>query len=82
MEIPTEFGETLSWNYLTYVREHPVSWSVPTRILYGELDNLTSMETITVFAKQSGAELTVMQGGEHWFHTAEQMRFLDDWILK
>ena len=34
-EIPTEFGETLSWNYLTYVREHPVSWHIPTRILYG-----------------------------------------------
>ena len=82
LEISTEFGETLSWDYLTYVREHPVSWSVPTRILYGEQDNLTSMETISAFAKQSGAELTVMQGGEHWFHTAEQMRFLDDWILK
>ena len=26
-------------------------------------------------------ELT-MKNGEHWFHTKEQMRFLDDWILK
>ena len=24
--------------------------------------------------------LTVMEGGEHWFHTEEQMRFLDEWI--
>ena len=31
-EIPTAFGETLSWRYLCYVREHPVSWRVPTRI--------------------------------------------------
>jgi len=22
-----------------------------------------------------------MDGGEHWFHTEEQMRFLDDWII-
>lgn len=82
MEIVTEFGETLSWDYLTYVREHPVSWQVPTRILYGEHDNLTSPETISAFAKNADAELTVMPGGEHWFHTEEQMRFLDAWILK
>ena len=24
--------------------------------------------------------LTVMENGEHWFHTEEQMRFLDEWI--
>ena len=23
-----------------------------------------------------------MAGGEHWFHTEEQMQFLDDWIRK
>ena len=54
LEIPTDFGETLSWKYLCYVREHPISWRVPTCILYGE----------------------------HWFHTDEQMRFLDDWITE
>ena len=80
-EIPTDFGETLSWSYLCYVREHPISWRVPTRILYGEKDNLTSIETISTFAKKVGAALTVMPNGEHWFHTEEQMRFLDDWIL-
>ena len=79
-EIATPFGETLSWRYLCYVREHPISWRVPTRILYGEKDNLTSMETISAFAARHGAELTVMPGGEHWFHTAEQMAFLDGWI--
>ncbi len=79
-EIPTDFGETLSWRYLLYVRAHPISWNVPTRILYGERDDLTSLETISAFAKRIGAELTVMPDGEHWFHTPEQMRFLDDWI--
>ena len=74
-EIPTEFGETLSWKYLTYVRAHPIVWSVPSRILYGEHDNLTSFETISDFAQRIGAPLTVMKGGEHWFHTEEQMEF-------
>lgn len=79
-EIPTDFGETLLWDYLLYVRQHPIAWNVPTRILYGEHDNLTSLETVSAFARRHHAKLTVMPGGEHWFHTPEQMRFLDDWI--
>lgn len=79
-EIPTEFGETLSWNYLCYVREHPLHWRVPTCILYGGRDSLTSPETVTAFAERTGAELTVMPDGEHCFHTQRQLQFLDSWI--
>ena len=79
-EIPTEFGETLSWDWLCDVRRHPLRWTVPTRILYGEHDNLTPLETMTTFAARIGAPLTVMPGGEHWFHTPEQMAFLNRWI--
>ena len=78
--IPTEFGETLSWAYLCYVRAHPIRWSIPTYILYGGKDHLTSGETISAFADQIGANLTVMEDGEHWFHTEEQMEVLDHWI--
>lgn len=79
-EIPTDFGETLSWEYLCYVRRNPVDWHVPTHILYGENDNLTSLETISRFAAKINATLTIMSGGEHWFHTEKQMRFLDEWL--
>ena len=51
---------------------------IPTE--FGEKDNLTSIETISEFAERIGASLTVMKDGEHWFHTEEQMEFLDDWI--
>ena len=78
--ISTSFGEDLSWEYLRYVREHPVCWSVPTKILYGSQDNLTSYETMSVFAMTHDADLTVMEEGEHWFHTDGQMRYLDNWI--
>lgn len=81
-EVETEFGETLSWEYLSYVKNHPIRWSVPTSILYGEKDNLTSKETITKFAEQIGATLTIMGNGEHWFHTDEQLNFLDTWVKK
>lgn len=79
-EIPTEFGETLSWEYLCYVRNNIIEWNISTCILYGEKDNLTSMETISEFANKTGASLTIMKNGEHWFHTDEQMKFLDNWI--
>ena len=45
-EIPTNFGEILSWKYLCYVREHPISWRVPTEILYGEKAAMTALQTV------------------------------------
>lgn len=81
-KIETNFGETLSWEYFCYAKEHPVIWTIPAHILYGDNDNLTSYETICSFANRIGATLTVMKNGEHWFHTQEQMSFLDDWIRR
>lgn len=78
--IHTDFGEDLSWEYLCYVKSHPIEWHVPTQILYGSKDHLMSIDTITDFALKHNAVLTVMEGGEHWFHTEEQMLFLDGWI--
>lgn len=78
--VHTDFGEDLSWEYLCYVRKHPISWSVSTDILYGSKDNLTSIETMTAFVKTHHSSLTIMDDGEHWFHTEEQMQFLDQWI--
>lgn len=79
--IDTAFGEVLSWEYLQWVRNHPIQWDVPTSILYGGADNMQSMEAIKTFADSIGAELTVMDNGEHWFHTDEQMKFLNQWIV-
>lgn len=79
-EIKTEFGETLSWRYLQDVRQHPIRWRVPTAILYGSGDALMPRETVEAFARRTGATLTVMEGGEHWFHTKAQMQFLDAWV--
>ena len=80
--IPGSFGLVHSWDYLCCVREHPVEWNVPTAILYAEHDDLTPYETIAAFAEAHDASLTVMPNGEHWFHTGEQMAFLDEWFLK
>lgn len=79
-EIKTSFGEILSWEYLTFVKKNPIEWNIPTYILYGEKDNMTSYETILNFANKTKANLTIMKGGEHWFHTDQQIEFLDNWI--
>lgn len=79
-EIPTDFGETLSWEYLRFFRDNPINWDIPTEILYGEKDNLTSRETVEAFIERHHATLAVMENGEHWFHTDEQIAFLDDWM--
>jgi pimeloyl-ACP methyl ester carboxylesterase len=78
--IPTSFGQTLSWEYWCYVNEHPIKkWCFPTYILYGDKDNLTELSVVENFIKHFECHLTVMENGEHWFHTPEQLNTLDKW---
>lgn len=80
-EIPTQFGETLSWPYYSYVRENPVAvWTPPTAILYGTADNLTEREVLDAFARRFHCDVTTIENGEHWFHTEEQIACLDSWL--
>jgi uncharacterized protein len=80
-KIPTSFGETLDWDYYTYVREHPLErWDIPTAILYGSADNLTERDVIDTFSRRFAGEVTVMQNGEHYFHTNEQLAVLGQWL--
>lgn len=81
-EIPTSFGETLSWQYWQYALGHPITqWDSPTAILYGSADNLTPRRTAETFSARFHAGLTVMEDGEHWFHTPAQLEVLRRWTL-
>ena len=78
--IPTAFGQTLSWEYLRWARQHPIrEWRAPTRILYAGRDELTDRSTADAFAARFGCALTVMEEGEHWFHTSVQMAAVQTW---
>ena len=81
-EIETSFGELLSWEYLTYVRNNPINWYIPINILFADKDNMTSVNTMINFANKINANLTIMRDGEYWFHTGEQMDFLDNRFKK
>lgn len=80
-EIATDFGETLSLKYYAYAKEHLIQrWDYPTEILYAGKDNLVTRETVDDFVERFHCGLTIMEDGEHWFHTVEQLEFLLGWI--
>ena len=82
-EIPTAFGETLSWEYYRYVKENPVTlWNNPTSILYGSEDTLTERHILDTFVATFKCDLHVLQGGEHYFHTPEQLEVLEKWLCR
>lgn len=79
--IHTSFGRTLSWEYLLYVKKHPITkWNTPTKILYGEYDELTEYNIVEKFSQHFRCDLTVIENGEHWFHTEEQLKILHNWV--
>jgi len=74
---------TVSYEYLKYLEKHKDNWETPTDILYGEKDNIVSINDISSFlASHGNARLTVKQGAEHYFHTNEEKQFIKKWILK
>lgn len=82
-EIPTASGQTLSWKYLCYAKQYPVAAICPqTDILYGTRDALIPETVFTRFTKDNACRLTRMEGGEHWFHTDEQLAFMREWERK
>ena len=66
-EIPTDFGQTVH------------ALSANTHILYGDQDDLVPQPVVERFAQAEGADLTVCPGGEHWFHTPEQVDVMGQW---
>lgn len=81
-EITTAFGETLSWEYYAYAKQHPIlTWNSPTAILYAGRDNLTDRETVTAFAERFDCALQIYEEGEHWFHTEKQLAVLRDFVI-
>lgn len=78
--IETEFGQTLSWEYLCYVRRHPMNrWDVPTFNLRSKKDELIDEDTVIAFSNAYGCKLTMIEEGGHWLHTPEELLELSKW---
>ena len=83
LEIKTNFGQTLYWDYYKYVKENPIiNWNKKTFVLYGNKDNLQDENIIKDFCNDFNCSLTILENGEHYFHTEEQLEFYKNWIDK
>lgn len=79
-QILLPIGQTLDWDYYSYVRENPVSdWGIPTAILYGSDDDVTAWNEIAAFSAKYKAGVQVLDHGEHYFHMEEQLQAFDAW---
>ena len=79
--IDTPIGQKLYWDYYCYVKENPVNvWNTPTQVLYGAKDSLCEFDTINNFVDKFSCGLEVMEEGEHYFHTEEQLHVLKKWL--
>ncbi len=80
-EIKTNFGQTLYWDYYLYVKENPItSWNKETYILYGDKDNMQDENIIKAFTNRFNCKLSTLKGGEHYFHTEDQLDYYKKWI--
>lgn len=80
-EIKTDLGQILYWDYYEYVKNNPIiSWSKKTHILYGDKDNMQSEDLIKDFSNKFSCDLSILESGEHYFHTEEQLKFYKEWL--
>ena len=81
LEIKTDFGQTLYWDYYEYVKDNPIiNWNKKTFILYGNRDNLQDENIIKDFCNRFNCNLSILENGEHYFHTEEQINYYKNWI--
>lgn len=82
-EVKTDFGQTLYWDYYKYVKDNPITnWNKKTYILYGNKDNMQNEDIIKNFSNKFNCDLSILDGGEHYFHTEEQLKFYKEWLSK
>ena len=82
-EITSASGQVFYWDYYCFAAEHPVTaWEVPTFILCGSSDVLSGPEVNAAFAERFHCGLEVLPGGEHFFHTEQQLGAYEDWLQR
>ncbi len=81
--ITSASGQVFYWDYYCYTADHPVTaWEVPTHILCGSSDMLAGPEINAAFAQRHHCSLEVLPGGEHFFHTEQQLAAYQDWLKR
>ena len=73
------FGnQIISWDYYVYAKNHKVGGlAKDTLIVYSSSDYIVGEQSVKKFADDINATVAMMNGGEHYFHTPEQLAFLE-----
>ncbi len=80
-KINTNFGQTLYWDYYLYVKNNPIiEWNKKTYILYGDKDNMQDKDIMKDFVKRFNCNVSILENGEHYFHTKEQLEYYQEWL--
>lgn len=67
-------------DYYKFVSENPIdSWKAVTHILRPKVDLIVDERVYEYFLSSHDCSITVMEDGEHWFHTDKQLDFLKKW---
>lgn len=59
-----------------------MEWNKKTYILYGTKDNIQEQNIIKDFSNKFNCELSILENGEHYFHTEEQLDYYKNWLDK
>ena len=82
-EIALPIGETLYWDYYSYVKKNPITkWETETHILCGEKDEICNVETTKKFSKEFNCKLEILENSEHYFYRKEQLEKLEEELNK
>jgi len=69
--------------YYEWVVNHPITkWSAETYILRPAIDLVVNENVYQSFLSSHKCQVEIVDGGEHWFHTPEQLAALSQWENK
>ena len=69
--------------YYEWVVSHPIErWDTETFILRPRRDAVVAEKVYGSFLSQHPCQVEIVENGEHWFHTPEQLEILRQWEYK
>lgn len=69
--------------YYEWVLSHPIEiWNPETFILRPQIDKVVVEKVYESFLSKHPCHVEIVENGEHWFHTPEQLETLKKWEYK
>ena len=64
------------------MKAHPIEkWAFRTAIVMGADDEVSEVDAVKGFASRFAADLTLLEGSQHYLHTVEEIGAIRTWIM-